>query len=43
MAVAPDSSWKNLQMSVFMAGSDLGWCSQNGAPQFLRGTYRMEL
>ena len=43
MAVAPDSSLKNFEMSDFMAGSTSIWCAQNGGlPQFLCGTYGME-
>ena len=43
MAVAPDSSLKNFEMSDFMAGSTSVWCAQNGGlPQFLCGTYGME-
>ena len=43
MAVAPDSSLKNFEMSDFMAGSTSVGCAQNGAcPQFLCGTYGME-
>ena len=43
MAVAPDSSLKNSEMSDFMAGSTSIWCAQNGGlPQFLCGTYGME-
>ena len=43
MAVAPDSSLKNFEMSDFMAGSTSVGCAQNGAcPQFVCGTYGME-
>jgi len=40
MAVAPDSSLKNVKMSDFMAGSDLvvGVFGTQGVPVFLPGT-----